>query len=92
MLIRFISFTSAKLKTGFQENIDGFDCVQVSTRHKDVKKYLKDNSSHLMTNDHQPEEEWWMNTDLNTPLPSRGLTRKQRYAEQKPVKKKDSNE
>ena len=35
--------------------MDSFDCVQVSIRHKDVKKYLKENKIHRMSNDHHPE-------------------------------------
>ena len=61
----------------FGGNMDSFDCVQVSIRHKDVKKYLKENKIHLMSNDHNPEEEWWMNTDLKAQLPSAGKSRKE---------------
>ena len=61
----------------FGGNVDAFDCVQVSIRHKDVKKYLKENKIHLMSNDHHPEEEWWRNRDLTTPPPTAGRTRKQ---------------
>ena len=30
-----------------------------------------------MTNDHNPEEEWWMNRDLKAQLPSPGKSRKE---------------
>ena len=59
----------------FGSNMDSFDCVQVSIRHKDVKKYLRENKIHLMSNDHHPEEEWWMNRDLKAQLTSSGKSR-----------------
>ena len=61
----------------FGGNLDSFDCVQVSIRHKDVKKYLKKNQIHRMSNDHHPEEEWWMNHENKTQMPALGRSRKQ---------------
>lgn len=65
----------------FKGQLEDFDCVKVSTHHKDVKKHLKGTITNVKINDHDPDEEWWLNTPESDPNRPRYKSRKELMAE-----------